>query len=98
MTLTKGRSSHTNVSAVSARSGRAESYCHSVVHESARTKERTSARNSGRGLHSGPWKSASISVCGPPVMAAIRQARVVFPTPDTPATSTRFGECGSGSL
>jgi hypothetical protein len=96
-TLQNGRSSHTIRSARSASSGRTIVYCHSVVHAGCDVNCSTSVTNSGRGVHCGPWKSASISTCCPPVIAAIRRARVVFPAPETPATTTRCGRIGSGS-
>lgn len=92
-----GRSSHTRRSARSRSIGRAVLYCHSVVHVSLSTIERTSLRNDSRGTQFGPWYRASISMCGVPITSAIRPASVVFPAPDTPATTTRRGRYGSGS-
>lgn len=38
------------------------------------------------------------STCDAPMASEIRDARVVIPAPDVPATSTRRGRYGSGSV
>ena len=64
-------------------------YCHSVTQVGPATSRATSSANSGRGVHAGPWWSASISVCRQPRTSAIAPASVVLPEPLVPATRMR---------
>src|ERR1035437_3788608 len=50
-----------------------------------------------RGVQSGPWYKASISVRGTRTEAAIRPASVVLPEPDVPATRIRRSAEGRAS-
>lgn len=97
ITVRRGRSSHTSRSAREANRSRTAAYCHSVTHRGPPLNSSTRCAKSGCWVHSGPWNSPSISVCGNASSAPRRAASVVFPEPDAPATRIRCGRAGSGS-